>query len=206
MARAPSTPVSDRSASGIFLARKDLFVPTHHVGTQCKLPDRIKIVDRGGNRVEVIVNDFTNIDKCIIGKGSKDQYCPNIECGVINVDPKRDLIVAKLKDIEGEYDDGISRLKPSKVFDGEANKNNVIAMYTALYMAYLYSLSKAPRCPKGGVAAAAEQCIGYYAPGKTAAQVFGGGARRRGASRQKLRSSRRTSRKHTRRSHRSKKH
>jgi hypothetical protein len=194
-----------------FLARKDLFRLSSCVTSKLNLASRAQVIDKGNNRVQVVITNYINLSDCLVTATQKAEYCSKIECSGIGLDPTRAEVIKRLQAYEGEFDAGISRLKPLSItlpgLPQEANKNNIPHAYTALYLAYLYSLSKAPSCPKGGVAKEAEQCITYVYPGKTTAQVFGGGRKpRRGASRQKLRSSRRATRKHTRRSRSSSRH
>lgn len=176
-----------------YLARKDLFVP-ERISSFSPILKRFQIVDAGNNRVQVNVTDFSNLDN-FLGSlpGYRDEYCPNIMCGAIRADPTHELIISRLKAMESDFDDKtISLARPG--ITGITNRANIPALYTILYLSYLYRNKKASSCPTSGLPRPAEQCASYRKSGVIGyKQYYGGGRRstRRSRSRRRQSSSKR---------------
>jgi hypothetical protein len=159
---------------------------------------------KGKQLVKVTVNNFDRLDELIstARSGAREEYCPNIMCSSINADKTHSLVITRLNDMEGDYDDRLT-LKQTPVTTSLGSpvtvKGNYPPLYTALYLAYLYRINKAPKCPTGGVAGDPEQCKIFIKSGVSRyAQRFGGGKTRRRRARRASRKAlkRRGSRKH----------
>jgi hypothetical protein len=168
------------------LARADMFVPAQ---ISKDLASRITTTPAGNDAdgkalVRVTVNNYNGLDRLLSGPSTyMHQYCPVIMCSAIKGDPNHSLIIERLKVMEIDYNGPVSRLQPATTESMGAkvtNKKELPFLYTSLYLAYLYRLTKAPLCPATGQTKPVDQCAAFKAAGVfDYQQRFGGGKTRR---------------------------